>query len=200
MHVASAVAPIVVEYMPTLQSVHVAEPGTVLYFPAAHAVHVPPSGPVEPAAHSCTKQSPSASLPAGESNPAGRDPAGHAKQVPTPVAPTVVEYVLGPHLVQTEETAAEYLPAGQWRQIVFSEYLPASQSIQALILVSPSPSVYLPGTHSVQTEAPATAYLLYEQVTHAKPSTVYLPALHSVQTEALADEYLTAAQVKQTQV
>ena len=40
MHVAIAVAPIVVKYVPALQSVHVAEPGTVLYFPAAHAVHV----------------------------------------------------------------------------------------------------------------------------------------------------------------
>lgn len=52
----------------------------------------------------------------------------------------------------------------------------------------------------MQTEAPATAYLLYEQVTHVKPSFVYLPALHSVQTEALADEYLPAAQVRHAQV
>ena len=48
MHVSSAVAPVVVEYVPAAQSVHATVPGTVLYFPAANAAHGPPSGPVNP--------------------------------------------------------------------------------------------------------------------------------------------------------
>jgi hypothetical protein len=54
--VASAVAPVVVKYVPAPQSVHATLPVTVLYFPAAHAAHVPPSGPVYPVLHrqSCT--------------------------------------------------------------------------------------------------------------------------------------------------
>jgi hypothetical protein len=35
-------------YFLAAQSVHVAEPVTVLYFPAAHAAHVPPFGPEYP--------------------------------------------------------------------------------------------------------------------------------------------------------
>ena len=47
-HVASAVAPVVVKYVPAPQSVHATVPVTVLYFPAAHSSHVPPLGPVNP--------------------------------------------------------------------------------------------------------------------------------------------------------
>jgi hypothetical protein len=43
-HVASAVAPVVVKYVPAPQSVHATVPVTVLYFPTAHAAHVPPLG------------------------------------------------------------------------------------------------------------------------------------------------------------
>ncbi len=44
-HPAAAVTAAVVEYVPDPQSVHAAEPGTLLYFPATHAVHKP-LGPV----------------------------------------------------------------------------------------------------------------------------------------------------------
>jgi hypothetical protein len=47
-HVASAVAPVVVKYFPAPQSVHATVPETALYFPAAHSAHVPPLGPVNP--------------------------------------------------------------------------------------------------------------------------------------------------------
>ena len=68
----AAVAPVAAEYVSAPQSVHAALPAAGLYFPAAHAAHGPPFGPVEPAAHSCTTQSLSASLPAGERLPAGQ--------------------------------------------------------------------------------------------------------------------------------
>jgi hypothetical protein len=68
--VSAAIAPVVVEYVLALQSVHATLPVTVLNFPATQAVHVPPSGPVEPAGHANEKQSSSASLPTGEDLPA----------------------------------------------------------------------------------------------------------------------------------
>ena len=71
-HVEANVAPTAAEYVLRLQSVHAADPVTILNFPATQAVHVPPSGPVEPAAHACTMQSCSASLPAGEMDPLGQ--------------------------------------------------------------------------------------------------------------------------------
>ena len=49
--VAAAVAPVVAEYFPAAQAVHVAEPAVVLYVPATHVVHAPPLGPVNPTLH-----------------------------------------------------------------------------------------------------------------------------------------------------
>ena len=72
MHVASAVAPVAVEYVLMSQLVHAALPAAGLYLPATQPTHVPPSGPVEPAAHAGETQSPSASLPAGERAPPGQ--------------------------------------------------------------------------------------------------------------------------------
>jgi hypothetical protein len=43
-----AVAPVVAENLPAIQSVHATVPLCVLYFPATHAEHTPPSGPVYP--------------------------------------------------------------------------------------------------------------------------------------------------------
>ena len=45
-HVARAVAPTVVEYVPDPQFVHASVPVVFLYFPAVQAVHTPPFGPV----------------------------------------------------------------------------------------------------------------------------------------------------------
>lgn len=61
-HVEANVAPTAAEYVPRPQSVHAAEPVSLLYFPAAHAVHGPPSGPVNPASHG-HKPQPNAFLP-----------------------------------------------------------------------------------------------------------------------------------------
>ncbi len=47
-HEISAEAPGIVEYVPTPQSVHDAEPVVDFHVPAAHVLHVPPSGPVVP--------------------------------------------------------------------------------------------------------------------------------------------------------
>ena len=44
--VATAEAPVVVEYVPAVQSAHAALPVAALYLPAAQAVHAPPSGPL----------------------------------------------------------------------------------------------------------------------------------------------------------
>jgi hypothetical protein len=43
-----AIAPVVCENVPAIQSVHETLPLSALYFPATHAVHTPPSGPVYP--------------------------------------------------------------------------------------------------------------------------------------------------------
>ena len=45
MHVELPEAPTAAEYVPTPQSVQVADPVDALYLPATHAVHVSPSGP-----------------------------------------------------------------------------------------------------------------------------------------------------------
>ena len=45
-HVAEAVAPTVVEYVPTPQLEHMVAPRMTLYFPAMQAVQTPPLGPV----------------------------------------------------------------------------------------------------------------------------------------------------------
>ena len=58
----SDVAPTVVEYLPSKQSVHKAAPVATLYFPATQFEHEPPFSPVEPALQ---MQSVSASLAAG---------------------------------------------------------------------------------------------------------------------------------------
>jgi hypothetical protein len=47
--VEDAVAPVVAENLPAMQSVHTTEPFSALYFPARHDTHVCPSGPVVPA-------------------------------------------------------------------------------------------------------------------------------------------------------
>jgi hypothetical protein len=62
----SVVRPVRSLYFPAAQSVQAALPAVALYLPATHAAHGPPSGPVEPAAHSGVTQSSSVSLPAGE--------------------------------------------------------------------------------------------------------------------------------------
>ena len=56
-------APVLVEYLPAPQSVHVAGPVDVLYFPATQFEHAPPSGPVHPALQIQLAKVP---LPAGE--------------------------------------------------------------------------------------------------------------------------------------
>jgi len=51
MHVLTKVAPVAVEYVPALQSVHAAEPDKGLYLPAAHETQLCASSPVWPAGH-----------------------------------------------------------------------------------------------------------------------------------------------------
>ena len=80
------VAPVVVRYFPAPQSVHATVPVVNLYFPASHAIHVPPFGPVNPRLQI---QATKAILPPGDT-----EPDGQFVQVPTPVAPTTVEYEL----------------------------------------------------------------------------------------------------------
>ena len=63
LHVELAVAATAPEYVPALQSVHVAGPVDVLYFPATQFEHAPPSGPVHPALQVQLAKVP---LPAGE--------------------------------------------------------------------------------------------------------------------------------------
>ena len=80
----SAVAPVVVRYLPTPQLVHAAEPVTALNLPAAHNTHVPPSGPVNPGLQRHLLTFP---LP-----PIDAEFAGQGKQVALDEAPEVTEY------------------------------------------------------------------------------------------------------------
>lgn len=80
----SAVAPVVVRYLPTPQLVHAVEPVTALNLPAAHNTHVPPSGPVNPGLQ---RQLLTFPLP-----PIDTVFAGQGKQVALDEAPEVAEY------------------------------------------------------------------------------------------------------------
>ena len=107
--VATAVAAVVVEYVPAAQSVQTALPVAILYFPTTHAVHVPPSGPVYPALQAVAMQAVLLELP-----PTEFVLAGHARQFASVVAPTVVEYFPAAQSVQTAlPVAILYLPAMQ---------------------------------------------------------------------------------------
>ena len=69
-HVVTAVAPVVAEYVPAAQSVHVALPVTILYLPAEHGEHMP-SEPVYPALHGGNMQAALDVLETGEILPVG---------------------------------------------------------------------------------------------------------------------------------
>lgn len=111
---ATDVAPVAVEYVLAMQSVHALLPVTVLYFPAWHCVQGPPSGPVDPAAQGGSTQLLASVLPAGEVVPAAQ-----AMHVAADVAPVAVEYVLAMQSVHTGASAApEYFPATHCAQDV----------------------------------------------------------------------------------
>jgi hypothetical protein len=100
------VAPVVVEYVPTAQSVHTALPVAILYLPAMHAVQEPPSGPVNPTLH---VQAARAELEIGE-----LELVGHARQAVAIVAPVVVKYVPAAQSLHTAlPMAILYFPATQ---------------------------------------------------------------------------------------
>jgi hypothetical protein len=82
-HVDAVVAADVVEYLPAVQSVHVAAPADVLYLPGSQASHLPPSGPVKPALH--------------------------LQLVAVPLASG--EFEFDGHVVHAEAPAREYFPA-----------------------------------------------------------------------------------------
>jgi len=105
----SNVAPVVVRYLPALQSVHTAAPVVVLYFPAAHAAQFPPLGPVNPTLQT---QLVCAVDPAAD---CAFD--GQFVQVLDAVAPTAAEYVLAPQSVHTAAPVVVlYFPAAQAEQ------------------------------------------------------------------------------------
>jgi hypothetical protein len=83
-HVAAAVAPVVVKYVPVAQSVQAAEPVAILYLPATQAVHVPPSGPVYPALQAGLIQAALDVLAMGE-----LVPAGHVSHTPPSLHPVI---------------------------------------------------------------------------------------------------------------
>ena len=83
-HVANDVAPSVPENFPAPQLLHEALPMTPLYVPVAQLVQGPPSGPDEPGVHT---QNVNIMLPDTEV-----ERVGHAWQVASDMAPTLVEY------------------------------------------------------------------------------------------------------------
>ncbi len=91
------------------QSLQTALPVCILYFPSEHAVHGPPSGPAEPALQ---LQLVTVELPVGEV-----DNAGQARHVDSSVAPSSLEKVPGPQLLQKVDPAAVlYFPGKQFGQ------------------------------------------------------------------------------------
>ena len=106
LHACSDVPPLSEENLPAAQSVQASSPIAALYFPATQTTHVSPFGPVKPALQT---QAEAAALPAG-----ANEFAGHAKHENTDFAPTVVEYLPAPQLVQGRDpllTSVLYLPA-----------------------------------------------------------------------------------------
>ncbi len=87
---ASAVAPVVVKYVPALQLVHSTLPVAVLYFPATQATHVPQFGPEYPRLHAQTPTLVCAASACAEF-------AGQATHAALPAADL---YVLAPHTEQ----------------------------------------------------------------------------------------------------
>ena len=157
--VVATVAPTVVEYVPTPQSVHTALPVAILYFPATHAVHGPPIGPVDPALH---VQAARTELEIGE-----LEFVGHAMHVVAIVAPTVVEYVPAPQSVQTA------LPV----EIL---YFPVTHAVHAPPPFSPvNPALQM---HSKTLVLALGDVLLTGHVVHAALPTVFfhVPAAHAV--------------------
>ncbi len=104
LHVELAEDPTAVEYVPSAQSVHTADPVEVLNFPVKHAVHVPPSGPDEPVLQ---VQLVKAALPAGE-----LEFDGQVMHVAAP--PAAEEYFPAPQSVHAEDPVEDvYFPASQ---------------------------------------------------------------------------------------
>jgi hypothetical protein len=122
----------VAEYVFRPQSVHAAEPVTVLYFPATHPKHGTPFRPafraegVYPARHVQLVRVP---LPAGDDEYCGQNshwmrvsleylPATHVWHVSTPLAPITSENKPGPHVEHTVlPRASLYLPAVQTEHV-----------------------------------------------------------------------------------
>ena len=78
-----AIAPMLERYLPALHSVHEAEPIISLYFPATQAVHGPPFGPANP---SLQRQLVESVEPLGDCESTGQPP-----QVLLATAPGVTE-------------------------------------------------------------------------------------------------------------
>jgi hypothetical protein len=126
----ATVAPAVPEYVPAPQSVHVPLPLAILYFPATHALHTPPFGPVYPALQA---QAVTTVLVPGEF-----ELPGHARQVVTPVAADVPEYVPTPQLLHaTLPVVLLYLPAAHGEHVPPSgPVYPALQATTGHVYVS----------------------------------------------------------------
>ena len=135
-HLSQAFVPETAAYFPAAQSVHVAEPLSVLYFPAAHAPHAPPSTPLYPALQT---QLVTAVDCAGEYEFARHEahvvaataeyfPAPHHWQVSGDTAPTNAEAVPATQSWQREEYSLQYFPARHWVH-VFSKPEPAVQMV-----------------------------------------------------------------------
>ena len=158
-HVSLDVAPDAVEYVPTSHSTHAPLPLISLYVPAGHSSQSPPSGPEKPALH---LHSPTAELPAGES-----DLTGHSAHVSGDVAASVAEYVPASHSWQSVvpfaslysptlhathsfPSASAVYPALQTQSA--SSSLPLAESVFAghspLHSSDPGVALYLPSSHS----------------------------------------------------
>ena len=178
-HVASAVAPSVLEYLPGAQSLHCAGPVSALYLPATHIVHGPPSRPEDPLLQ---VQADLDTLATGET-----EFVGHASHLPAPRYWPAAQYLkhgppLGPlkPLLHTQLLVA-LLPGGDSEfggQLKHVEapmvflYFPATHRKQVCPSAPEDPILHL---HAVFEELPSGEF---ELVGHVKqlPLWLYCPA------------------------
>jgi hypothetical protein len=129
-----------------------------LYFPDAHAVHAWPFWPEYPALH---RQSAAASLPVVDC-----ELEGQLSQVPTAVAPVVVEYVLSPQFVHAAEpTATLYFPGTHSTQVCPSSPVAPALQVQAVSTADPDGEFEFAGQTS-QVGLPSADHPPAEHVWH----------------------------------
>ncbi len=208
--VAASVAPVLAEYVPARQFVHVALPVLVLYFPATQIAHEPPSGPVNPALQ---VQAATVELATDE-----LELVGQVMHVVEIVAPVLVEYVPAKQSVHAalpvlilnlpatqishEPPSGPVNPALQVQaataELATDELELVGQVMHVVEIVAPVLVEYVPAKQSVHAALPVLILNLpATQIAHEPPSGPVNPALQvqAATAELATDELELVGQV-----